>query len=298
MSSYAKRTGRHEKQAEHRLPIPSRQGKYSLKLTISRAFFAMPVKPKVNRVNFLKMGQFVSRTRLYYKGSLENAKPVLLPQDQSHYISHVLRKKIGDKVFLFNELSGEWQTTITDINKRQVKLSTENFFREPRLEPTLALLFAPLKKNPMEFLVEKATEIGVTHFFPIITDHSHVRDINIERMMAISTEAAEQCERLSLPAWAPLTPLTKIDPTDIPSPILFCAESGEALAIQALLSNPDKPPRSVLIGPEGGFSDSEHTWLRQRSEMMPTHLGPRILRAETAALAALSILQALQGDWR
>ncbi len=211
---------------------------------------------------------------------------MILPPDRSHYLSVVLRAQPGMAVRLFNATSGEWEAQITAVTKKAVTLLIMELARAPLPEPERCLLFAPIKRSNLEWLIEKATELGVSRFVPVLTERTQVREVNHERLSAIAMEAAEQCERLSVPQIDALLPL----------PNLLAHWPAER-TIHAALERSDAPTlastnsvSTILIGPEGGFTDGEQAMLQQQSFIQPVTLGPRILRAETAGLAALAYL--------
>jgi 16S rRNA (uracil1498-N3)-methyltransferase len=240
--------------------------------------------------------------RLYVPDDLGEGMLLALGPDQSHYLQNVLRLKVGDTVRLFNANNGEWRGVISALKKRVVEITIHEQRRQPQTETGLWLCCAPIKRAHFDFMVMKATELGVTRLQPILTSRTQVREVNIERCSAIAIEAAEQSERLSIPEiLAPVTleKLIKAWPPDC-LPIL-CAEFGEALPVsEAFLQYKNKKAKqaAILTGPEGGFSPIEMQQLQLLPHVLPIRLGPRILRADTAALAALSCWQALCGDWR
>ncbi len=228
--------------------------------------------------------------RLYIAAPLHAREPVSCAPGQAHYLAHVLRKKKSDAVRLFNGTDGEWRARITDIGKKDVTLTPETCLRpQPEIKTRLqrVLLFAPIKKQRMDILIEKAVELGATQLCPVLTAHTETRTLKAERLQAQIIEAAEQCERLDLPALEALCPLAGAL-SDWPDflPLFTGAARDEA----APLLKTYEQDCGVLIGPEGGFSEAEIQDLRRRPFVRPVSLGPNILRAETAALAALARL--------
>ncbi len=209
----------------------------------------------------------------------------------------------GDRVRLFNGRDGEWLARIIGVARGRCELLVETMARAQLQEPGPALAFAPIKKEPMHVLVEKATELGVERLLPVLTRHSVVEQVNLDRMRAQIIEAAEQCGRLTVPAISDPTPLSALlGGWPESRPLLFMDEraSGRPLreAIAACADKlPGSPPPGILVGPEGGFAADEAEKLRALDFVVPVSLGPRILRAETAALAALACWQAFAGDW-
>jgi len=208
------------------------------------------------------------------------------------YLGAVLRLGAGDKVKLFDDRSGEWLAEIAEAGKKRCTLAVLERLRERESVPDLWLLFAPIKRGRIDWLVEKATELGVARLQPVITRRTIVERLNLERLRAHAIEAAEQCERTALPELAEpakLDALLKTWPAD--RPLYFADERGGARFA------PTSGPAAILIGPEGGFTDEERDAVRALPQANPISLGPRILRADTAALAALSLWMAAAGDW-
>jgi len=240
------------------------------------------------------------RTRLYIEGDLAAGAAVECGRDQAHYLAHVLRMSPGDPVALFNGRDGEWLARIDKTGKKSVVFVVSRQLRPQAPEPDLWLVFAPVKRAPLDFLVQKATELGVSALMPAITRRTVVERIKRERMEANAIEAAEQCERLTLPRVDDARALSQIlDSWPPERRILLCAEAGEAAPINEFLRECDPGGAwAVLTGPEGGFEQTELDLLHKFPNVSAVGLGPRILRADTAALAALSCWQAALGDWR
>lgn len=242
---------------------------------------------------------YVTVTRLYHNATLAAGGGVALDADQVHYLKHVLRLAPGARITLFNGSDGEWWAEIESLGRREGSARLLELRRAPRPEPDLWLVFAPLKRARIDYLVEKATELGVGALQPVITERTMVERVNLDRLRAHAREAAEQTERLSLPLIHEPQPLAAVL-ADWPAdrPLLLCDETGAAPPIGAALPQRQPGPWAVLIGPEGGFSDSELDALRELPFVCAVGLGPRVLRADTAAIAALAVLQAFLGDWR
>ena len=242
--------------------------------------------------------------RLYVPDtSLTQGARVEVAVDQAHYLVHVLRAHEGDVVRVFNEDSGEWRGDVAlGGKKRGAAVVMTAQLRTPQAEGDLTLYCAPIKKAHFDFMVMTATELGVTGIQPVLTARTQVREINIARLQAIAVEAAEQSERLSVPRIFPtltMAALTDAWP-DGKIPIV-CAEFGAARPVgEALRELAGALPSSIgiLTGPEGGFTPEEMTRIQNLPQAVSVRLGPRILRADTAALAALSCWQAVGGDWR
>jgi len=238
-------------------------------------------------------------TRLFVTSALESGASVTLDQGQAHYLLHVLRAKPGDRVLVFNGRDGEWQAELAAAGKRGVVLTARARTAQQEDVPDLWLAFAPVKKTPSDYLVQKATELGVSKLQPVFTRRTIVSRINDERLLANAMEAAEQSGRLTVPEIGAATTLEKLLaawPRE--RAIFFCDEGGEALPLADAARKAGDGPAAILTGPEGGFDPAERERLRALAFVTPVSLGPRILRADTAALAALAIWQSVKGDWR
>lgn len=239
-------------------------------------------------------------TRLFVPDDLAADLPVALTRDQTHYLAHVLRLGPGKTVALFNGRDGEWLARIESLPKNGALLALEKQLREQGAEPNLWLIFAPVKRAPLDFLVQKSTELGVSALLPAITRRTVIERVKRARMEANAVEAAEQCGRLTVPVVHEAAPLSRIlDGWEDGRHILLCAESGDADPIHTVLGRTGPAgPCAILTGPEGGFDQTELDALRKLPFVTAVSLGPRILRADTAALAALACWQAVLGDWR
>jgi len=239
------------------------------------------------------------KVRLYVEDALGDGACVVPGDSQSHYLLHVMRAKQGDGVLLFNGRDGEWLARLTEVSKRSCMLVCERRFAVQEDVPDVWLVFAPIKKTPSDYLVQKATELGVRRLQPVITNRTIVSRVNRERMQANAVEAAEQSGRLSVPEIGEAQPLTDVLarwPDE--RRLVFCDEAGEAAPIAGVLAGASDGPWAILTGPEGGFDPGEREAIRSRSFVVPVSLGRRILRADTAALAALAVWQSARGDWR
>ena len=227
-------------------------------------------------------------TRLYLNCDLSAKQEIHLSPDHSHYLAKVLRAAVGDNVSVFNERLGEWSACIEQITKKAVVIRAEGQKSPPRICSPLWLAFAPLKHEAMGFLIEKSTELGVTHLQPVITDRCNTHRINLERLQKNAIEAAQQCERHDIPKV--LDPISLPDfLKDLPDCDWFVAlERGSDNSLSKSLQGFNW---GFLIGPEGGFSEAEVKLLKNTQSLKPISLGPRILRAETAALTVLAIAQ-------
>ncbi len=243
------------------------------------------------------------KVRLFVDDDLAAGAGVELSSAQAHYIEHVLRMARGDDVFLFNGRDGEWRASIDSLRRKScTALITEQTCGQ-EVGEDLWLLFAPVKRAPIDFAAAKATELGVSLLWPVLTENTAVSRVNTDRLRANTIEAAEQCGRITVPEIREPAPLDRaLDRWPAARRILLCDESGAGAPIVDTLKaeSGDKAgpgPWAVLIGPEGGFSPSELDGLRKLPFVVSVGLGPRLLRADTAALSALACWQAVIGDW-
>lgn len=236
---------------------------------------------------------FTKLPRLYIDRNFSANATVNLETAHAHYLKNVLRRKPGDFVRLFNGRDGEWLTGITAYTNDGCTVTAKGRIREQPEKPVeMHLLFAPIKKDRMDFIVEKAVELGVTDIHPVLTAHTEVRKINEERLRAQITEAAEQCERFEIPALHPISELRpKISGWASPAPVLWCRERGESPHISTFRET----AWAFLIGPEGGFEDNEIAFLGGLPNVRPLSLGETVLRAETAVILALGYAK-MQGE--
>lgn len=235
-----------------------------------------------------------SAPRLFVRTPLAAGASVELDQGQANYLGNVLRLGVGGEALLFNGADGEWLARIVDVGKKRMTLLAERAERAQEQPSALWLAFAPVKRSQTDWLVEKATELGVSRLLPLITQRTVVERVRLDRLESIAIEAAEQCNRTTVPAIDAPQPLGRFLQSREPSPTLYFAdEHGGEPAASAF-----KPgPAIILTGPEGGFTDDERSAIRAVNGAVPISLGPRILRAETAALAAAAVFMAVAGDW-
>jgi len=239
--------------------------------------------------------------RIYVADALGEGAEIRLDEREAHHLRDVRRLQKGDGAAVFNGRDGEWSATIVDLGKRGARLSVGERRRDPAAEPDLWLIFAPIKRARIDSLVEKATELGVAVLQPVETQHTAVDRVNLDRLRLIATEAAEQCERLTVPEVRPPLAFDRLlAGWPAPRHLVLCAEAGPATPIaEALLAHRgDAGPWAAMTGPEGGFARSELDALGKLPFVIPVGLGPRILRADTAVLAALACWQAVLGDGR
>ena len=236
-----------------------------------------------------------SLPRLYVDPPLSAGVAVGLDATQANYLGNVLRLKEGGEVLLFDGVSGEWLARVVEAGKRRMILAVVEPTRAQEAVPDLALAFAPVKKGRVDWLVEKAVELGVARLEPVITRRTIVDKLNLERMRAHIVEAAEQCGRTALATIAePLKLEAFMKALDPTRTLYFADETGGEPAASAY----EPGPATILTGPEGGFTPEEAGAIRALPNAKAISLGPRILRAETAALAAVTTYMALAGDWR
>lgn len=239
------------------------------------------------------------KVRLHVEAALGDDVRVTPDEAQAHYLLHVMRAKVGDAVRLFNGRDGEWLASVVEASKRSCSLVCRKQLAPQSHVPDVWLVFAPIKKTPADYVVQKATELGVKRLQPVFTRRTIVTRVNLERMRANAVEAAEQSERLDVPEIGepqPLNALLASWPAD--RAILFCDEAGEASPIATALADIPNGPTAIFTGPEGGFDPAERETIRARRNVVAVSLGSRILRADTAALSALAVWQSLRGDWR
>ena len=234
-----------------------------------------------------------SLPRLFVRAQLGEGVRVDLDAGQANYLGNVMRLGEGAELLAFDGSSGEWLARISEAGKKRMALTVERRTREPEAIPDVWLAFAPVKRTQTDWLVEKATELGVAKLIPVITHRTIAERVKLERLGSIAIEAAEQCGRTRLPTIdVPVSLAQFLKQAD--RAIYFADEGGGQPAATAF-----KPgPAVILTGPEGGFTDDERAAIRAVSNAIPVSLGPRILRAETAALAALAAYMAVAGDWR
>ncbi|WP_309629711.1 16S rRNA (uracil(1498)-N(3))-methyltransferase [Brevundimonas sp.] len=233
--------------------------------------------------------------RLHVTPDLSPGVGVAPTLDQSRYLTQVMRLKLGDDLLIFNGRDGEWRATIAEVLKKGVVLRAEDQVRSQTLGPDLELIVAVVKKSRVETIVEKAAELGAARVRLTVTQRTNVEHVRLDRLDAIAIEAAEQTGRLDVPTVDdPLKLAAILDGWDASRRLMFCDETGGA-PVGSAITQPG--PWAILIGPEGGFSPEERDRLRALPFTTAVSLGPRILRADTAAIAAMSLWQAAVGDW-
>jgi len=234
--------------------------------------------------------------RLFVPHDLAPGATLALDEGQSRYLSAVMRQTVGDAVAVFNARDGEWRASIATVGKRVVTLTALSQARPQHTGPDLDLVIALVKRGRLETIVEKAAELGARRVRPVVTERTNADHTRVERLRAIALEASEQTGRLDVPEIAEPVKLARmLADWDPARRLLFCDEAGDAVPVLAAVK--DAGPWAILIGPEGGFSPAEREQLRALPYATPATLGPRILRADTAAISALTLWQAAVGDW-
>lgn len=236
--------------------------------------------------------------RLFVPQDLSGGAELALDDGQSRYLAAVMRAKAGDELRVFNGRDGEWRALVAQVGKRAVTLQIIDPARPQGQGPDLDLVIALVKRAPLETIVEKAAELGVRRIRPVVTERTNADHTRVDRLRAIATEASEQTGRLDVPEVQEPVKLEKLLAAWEPARrLLFCDEAGDARPVLEVLAGAGGP-WAILIGPEGGFSPKEREMLRDLPYATPATLGPRILRADTAAISALTLWQAAAGDWR
>jgi 16S rRNA (uracil1498-N3)-methyltransferase len=237
--------------------------------------------------------------RVYLAADLAAGVAIPCTREQTNYLRNVLRLGTGDLVLVFNGRDGEWQAQLSADGRRDASLVPMRQTRPQQAATDLHYLFAPLKHARLDYMVQKATEMGAARLAPVLTERTVPNRVNLDRMRANAIEAAEQCGILTIPEVAEPRRLEAVlSDWDAGRTLIFCDESAASKDPIAALASAAARPVAVLIGPEGGFADSERDMLLAKSFVVPLSLGPRIMRADTAAVAALALVNAVLGDWR
>jgi 16S rRNA (uracil1498-N3)-methyltransferase len=237
--------------------------------------------------------------RLFLHADLAEGTMVAASVGQANYVKNVLRLKEGDTIIVFNGRDGEWQASIADAGKRGATLQIGAKVRDQEDGPDIHYLFAPLKRARLDYMVQKATEMGVGRLQPVLTRRTTPERVNLERMRANVVEAAEQCGILRIPeVIAPRKLADLLADWDRGRSLIFCDEASQERCPFTTLARVRPGPLALLVGPEGGFEESERALLASKPFVTSISLGPRILRADTAAVAALALVNGVLGDWR
>jgi 16S rRNA (uracil1498-N3)-methyltransferase len=237
--------------------------------------------------------------RLFVEADLADSRTVDCTPLQANYLRNVLRRQEGDAILVFNGRDGEWRAELAACGRRAVALAVKAQVRPQEGGPDIDFLFAPLKRARLDYMVEKATEMGAARLRPVLTRRTNAERVNLERMRAHTIEAAEQCGILRLPEISAPEKLERVIAAwDAGRPLVFCDEDSEERCPFTQLALIPPGPIAVLVGPEGGFDPVERDLLSSQPFVTRISLGPRILRADTAAVAVLALVNAVLGDWR
>ena len=232
----------------------------------------------------------MSIIRLYFPDKIQSDLSSHLPKEQTHYIKDVMRLKIGDKLSIFN-ISGEWNAIIQSYEKKGARIKVMKKVREKENEKNIWLAFSPIKQNPLNFIIQKGTELGIQKFIPILTERSMVREINIERIKKIIVEASEQSNRISVPE---INSPKSLKDFLLQFPkngyLIFCDINSDKNSLKKILEKKNNIPLCILIGPEGDFSENERKMIIEQTQTFSISLAKNILKAETAALCAIAIV--------
>ena len=230
------------------------------------------------------------KIRLYFSDKIQSDLVAHLQKEQSHYLKDVMRLKVGDTFSVFNN-QGEWKASIQNYEKQDVKIKILEKLRDKKIEKNIWLAFAPIKKNPLNFIIQKGTELGVQKFIPILSERTEIKDINIGRIKKIIIESAEQSNRISVPEITTLETLKKfISSFPEKGCLVFCDINCDQSDFKKILSKKDIGPICILIGPEGDFSENERKIIIELEQSLSISLAKNILRAETAAVAAVTLV--------
>jgi 16S rRNA (uracil1498-N3)-methyltransferase len=237
--------------------------------------------------------------RLFVKSKLAASAELELDPGQAHYLGNVLRLREGDEILLFNGKDGEWCASLVALGKKKARAMVSHQTRPQERGPDLHYLFAPLKRARLDYMAQKATELGASVLRPVLTRRTVAERVKVDRLIANAVEAAEQCGILRVPEVEAPEPLTKVlSNWDGGRPLIFADEAAPSASPLEALAAIKRGPLAVLIGPEGGFGPEERSLLLAKPFVHPFSLGPRVMRADTAAVAALALVNAALGDWR
>ena len=264
----------------------------------SSTFDQPPLPQRREHASNLQMPNLARIPRLYVEAPLASGASLSLSREQAHYVANVMRLKQGASLRLFNGRDGEWLCTIAAAGKRDCSVICHDRTAEVRQPPDLDYLFAPLKHARLDYMAQKATEMGVRRLRPVFTERTVAQRVNLDRLKANAIEAAEQCNLVTVPdVLRPETLDSILRQWDPRRRLIFCDETAAIADPIAALNGLPCGPLGLLIGPEGGFSDAERAMLRGQKFVTAISLGPRVMRSDTAAVAALALIQAVRGDW-
>ncbi len=244
---------------------------------------------------------YKAKIRLYVKSKLDFHKEIIIQSKQSHYLTNVMRRKRDDILSIFNEIDGEFISQIINVSKKNLTVKLLQKIKEPEKKINIWVVFAPVKKNPTDLIIQKATELGASCLIPVVTERTITRNINLKRMKEIVIEASEQCERITIPEIKPIQKLTDVIVSWNKNRKIFYGDETVRNQKEKVVFNNKTlhhPSGAILIGPEGGFSQSEISLLKSKEFVIPINLGPRILRSDTAVVSGLVFWHIINGDMK
>ncbi|MDC0093252.1 16S rRNA (uracil(1498)-N(3))-methyltransferase [Alphaproteobacteria bacterium] len=241
------------------------------------------------------------KIRIYVNSNLKVDKEIKIESKQFHYLTNVMRRKRDDILSIFNEIDGEFSSQIINVSKKDLTIKILKIIKEPEKKNDVWVIFTPVKKNPTDLIVQKATELGASCLIPLITERTITRNINLKRMEQIIIEASEQCERITIPEIKPIQKLDDmINSWNQSRTIFYGDETARSQKEKKCFKKKDFCHRSaaIMIGPEGGFSQNEISFLKSKKFVIPINLGPRILRSDTAVVSGLVFWHLINGDMK
>ena len=244
---------------------------------------------------------YKAKIRLYVKAKLQVNQEIQIESKQHHYLTNVMRRKTNDILLIFNEIDGEFISEIINISKKNMTIKLFQKIKEPEKKVDIWVVFAPVKKSSTDLIVQKATELGASCLIPVVTERTITRNINLKRMEEIVIESSEQCERITIPEIKPIQKLDDmIDEWNQSRKIFYGDETVRNQKEKEEIKKKDLCHRSgaILIGPEGGFSENEISFLKSKEFVIPINLGPRILRSDTAVVSGLVFWHLINGDMK
>ena len=244
---------------------------------------------------------YQAKIRLYVSYELMLRKTIELKTKQSHYLINVMRKKIHDIILVFNEVNGEFLAKIQSYNKKSISVEVIKKIRNPEEKTDVWILFAPVKKTPTEYIIQKATELGVSKILPIVTERTITKSLNLKRLQDIAIEASEQCERITIPEILPLQKLYDVIDDWVEKRTIYYGDETmrhDKHSLNNFNKSTNASCGAVLVGPEGGFTTKEISYLKQKKFVIPINFGPRILKSDTAVVTALVLWHTLNGDMK